>query len=280
MALYSFSEVAHVHQASRHNIFSFYKNLGPMGVKKSPPVTNSSALTRAQDAFTGRTRRDIDSNLFLGPIKSWVTFFNGSMTWMQGKALVKNGSQDLFCEFGGDPNLIERRFGGSVKWSHENTTGEDPVSFNAEASPTATQKEEAQLKQDTWRSTATLVHPGLNEGPAHNTRSRAGGSLRGRGGHKRNSVTGSSWRRISTEKLTGGEGKEKVEAGHTDNLAQITARIGSFSAYMRAIGPILPIIPPKLAGGSVKNKVHAGSQVPVDTPPTQAPSSFVGVVID
>ncbi|KAI9600752.1 hypothetical protein H4Q26_000544 [Puccinia striiformis f. sp. tritici PST-130] len=97
--------------------------------------------SNAHNAFMGRNRRDIDSQHFLGPIKSRVTYFNGSMTWMKGKALVKNGEEDLFCEFEGDPNFIERRFGGNVKRPREKAMDEDPVPPAADEELTGTQPE-------------------------------------------------------------------------------------------------------------------------------------------
>ncbi|KNZ56541.1 hypothetical protein VP01_237g8 [Puccinia sorghi] len=62
--------------------------------------TITQKLLKAHSAFTGQN----------------CTYFNSTMMWLQGKALVTDGTQDLLCEFEGYPNLIERCFGGNFPW--------------------------------------------------------------------------------------------------------------------------------------------------------------------
>ncbi|KNZ53660.1 hypothetical protein VP01_3171g4 [Puccinia sorghi] len=297
-----------------------------MGFTKS-----SSKSLNAHNAFIGRTRRDIDSHHFLGPIKSRVTYFNGSMTWMKGKALVKNGEEDLFCEFEGDPNFIERRFGGNVKRAREKAMDEDPASGHAEEEAAGTQPEPkaqtaAQGNNDNQifcdvptpkRSRvsdplglAQAVMLGSNEGPSRNTRSRAGSSLRGKG-HRTPLATGASrkgsgstTRKISTEQAVGRKGKGKGRVTDPDQLAEITAGIDGFSVFsnhqidadpqptmaapdgpstskigMDAAEWAHPVTHSAKVGTWLERTAEAGSQVAVDAPRSQAPSSIAGVAI-
>ncbi|PLW11751.1 hypothetical protein PCANC_21170 [Puccinia coronata f. sp. avenae] len=297
---------------------------------------SSSKSSNAHNAFMGRTRRDIDSHHFLGPIKSRVTYFNGSMTWMKGKALVKNGEEDLFCEFEGDPNFIERRFGGNVKRPREKAMDEDPAVVNPEEEATGTQPQpksqaNAQVSIDNGapcelptpkrsrvsdplglaqHNIADALIQGPHEGPSRNTRSRAGSSLRGRGrrvpiatGPARKG-SGSTARRMSTEKAAGRKGKGKAKATDPDQLAEITAGIDGFSVFsnhqieedpqpamlalegpstskmgMNAAEWAHPVPHSAKVGVWLEKTAEAGSQAPVDAPRSQAPSSIAGVGI-
>ncbi|WAQ80792.1 hypothetical protein PtA15_1A130 [Puccinia triticina] len=229
-----------------------------MGFTKS-----SSKSTNAHNAFMGRSRRDIDSQHFLGPIKSRVTYFNGSMTWMKGKALVKHGEEDLFCEFEGDPNFIERRFGGNVKRPREKTMDEDHVPDEEasgtqpepKAHPTSERAVDPQPNKEdeparvaptpkrsrvsdplglglAQRALAETGIEGSNEGPSRNTRSRAGSSLRGRGSHGAALAIAASRKSSGrTERTLARKGKGKGKATDPDQLAEITAGIDGFSVF-------------------------------------------------
>lgn len=217
----------------------------------------------------GRMHRDIDSHHFLGPVKSRVTYFNGSMTWMKGKALVKSGEEDLFCEFEGDPNFIERRFGGNVKRSREKAIEEDNIS-NQDEEETRKRREQKTLPESNRQPKTqgdegpheirvvptpkrsrvsdplgltqgclddALLHCPV-EGPSRNTRSRASSSLRGRG-HRAPLIatsarkgSGNCARKISLEKGAGRKGKGKGKAvAESDQVAEITAGIDGFSVF-------------------------------------------------
>ncbi|KAH9467219.1 hypothetical protein Pst134EB_002242 [Puccinia striiformis f. sp. tritici] len=303
----------------------------------------SSKSSNAHNAFMGRNRRDIDSQHFLGPIKSRVTYFNGSMTWMKGKALVKNGEEDLFCEFEGDPNFIERRFGGNVKRPREKAMDEDPVPPAADEELTGTQPEpktqntservvnpqtvkETQAAREVptpkrsrvsdplglaQRTLADAIIQGSNEGPSRNTRSRAGSSLRGKGGGRTPLAigtsrrgSGSTARKMSTEKAAGRKGKGKCKATDPDQMAEITAGIDGFSVFSNhqieedpqpnipvLAGPSTskigmdagewahPVTHSAKVGVWLEQTAEAGSQAPVDAPRSRAPSSIAGVVI-
>jgi len=228
------------------------------------------------------------------------------MTWMQGKALVNNGSQDLFCEFQGDPNLIERRFGGNLPHSHEKAT-ENDSDDTTQAGQQKPEVDDNRVGRDVVARGDTYVpnpgnnlkHSDINEGPARNTRSRAGSSLRGRRSNRTlrdtgKSVAGCSSRRISNEKSAGGEANKNARAEDTEQLEHITAGIVAFSVYSNRqtepregeaahFGPSTtgvdagqwahPVAPSAKVGGWLEKKAQACSQVHVDLPPSQAPSS-------
>ncbi|KNZ50312.1 hypothetical protein VP01_4496g3 [Puccinia sorghi] len=141
--------------------------------------------------------------------------------------------------FSGDPNFIKRQFGGNVPHSCEKATN-----TNSDDVTQAQPKPEVAIN----RFVCDVVSCGENnvpnylgnskikEGPAHNTRSQAGTSLRGRGSLRTlhntgRSVTGCSLRRISKKKSAGGKANKNVRAGDTNQLDHITKGMVAFLLY-------------------------------------------------
>lgn len=210
------------------------------------------------------------------------------MDRMKGMTLIKKGEEDWLWEVEGDPNLIDRRLGGKAKRPREKTTDDDeegitdenhdltepPQIINSITTHHPTTEPGAHRSGHPSPPTHTVVRatrtpkrirtsdplglggpPKLSSdpqdsGPSRNTRSKAGGSLRGRGGRRASSSavpnrrsSGSTAREPKDKALlipSRNKGKAKA-LDETDQVAEITAGIDGFSVFSNRQTDIHPI---------------------------------------
>ncbi|KAG0150983.1 hypothetical protein CROQUDRAFT_651860 [Cronartium quercuum f. sp. fusiforme G11] len=321
-----------------------------MSCNKKPQASSS-----ARDHFIESVRRDlsfdqsgskIDTNKSCGTVVAKVNRFNPSMDRMKGTTLIKKGEEDWLWEVEGDPNLIDRRLGGKAKRPRDKSSDDEEVQVEEVTkkapeiihimdSATLDPKEgTSNLPCSTVvRATRTTKRIRVSDpiglaghnkttidltesGPSRNTRSKAGGSLRGRcgrGGRRASSsavparkASGSTARETKQKVLSSvakwkGKGKA-VEDG--DQVAEITAGIDGFSVFSNLQTDIQPVsgfikldftedtkIPGVNAGDWAhpvghQSKVglwledfeNSGPKAPVDAPKSNAPSTVIGIL--
>ncbi|CAH7688341.1 hypothetical protein BY996DRAFT_6431386 [Phakopsora pachyrhizi] len=230
-----------------------------------------------RDFNAGKNGANNEAHQSSGTVVAKVNRFNPAANRMKGFTLINKDEEDWLWEVEGDPSLIDSRLGGHAKRPREkctetddvraehkdhqaskaneydhndsgitpaldagNLVGDQPVTKTVVINNSHTPKRSR--TSDPLRlglgAPPTSEVPANRGGPSRNTRSKAGGSLRGRGGRRdisaftaNRQASGGNARDQTNPLSSRCKGKARVEAEPDTNVAEITAGIDGFSVF-------------------------------------------------